>query len=115
MATDATTPRSPAAANSTPLPDTSALPDDLVVLKQMIAELLRALRGERRDHEETRQRLDALLKRLYGPRPQPVDPHQMLLFAADDAVPTPPPPAPPSVSDTEKPRRGQTNKPHGRA
>jgi len=115
MTTDANTPRSPAAANSSmPLPDTSNLPDDLAVLKQMIAELLRALRGERRDHQETRQRLDALLKRLYGPRPQPVNPQQPLLFA-DDVVP--PPPSPPRVADEAdgpRPRRGRTNKPHGR-
>jgi transposase len=115
MATDATTPPSTSAAPSIPLPDTSSLPDDSAVLKQMIAELLRALRSERRDHEQTRQRLDALLKRLYGPRPQPVDPHQPLLFAMDDAVPTPPAPASATdEADRHTPRRGRTNKPHGR-
>jgi transposase len=115
MSTDATTPQGTSAASTTPLVDTSALPDDPIVLKQMIAELLRALRGERRDHEETQRRLDALLQRLYGRRPGPVDSQQPLLFAADDAVPTPPAPTPPNDTGTDKPRRGQTNKPHGRA
>jgi transposase len=117
MSTDATTPRSTSlTSTATPLPDPSTFPDDPAVLKQMIAELLRALRSERRDHEETRRRLDALLKRLSGPRPQPVDPQQALLFTADDEVPTPPsPPSEADEADAAKPRRGKTNKPHGRA
>jgi transposase len=91
--------------------DPSALPDDLAVLKQMIAELLRALRSERRDKEALQQRLDALLRRYYAPRP--TDPQQPLLpFPPPDEVPTPPPTPTPS---TERPRqRGQTNRPHGR-
>ena len=117
MSTDVFLPQSPAQPSSPPpLPvDPSTFPDDPAVLKQMIAELLRALRSERRDHEETRRRLDALLKRLYGPRPQPVDPHQALLFTADDEVPTPPsPPSDADEANADKPRRGKTNKPHGR-
>ena len=62
MSTDATTPRSTSpASTATPLPDLSTFPDDPAVLKQMIAELLRALRSERRQREEIQQRLDALL------------------------------------------------------
>src|SRR6516165_7783029 len=92
--------------------DTAALPDDPAVLKQMIAELLRALRASRRDQEALQQRLDALLRRLYGPRPGPVDPQQPLLFAPlEEEVPVPPP-AP--ASDDKPSRRGKTNKPHGR-
>lgn len=95
-----------------PAIDLSALPDDSTVLKQMIAELLRALRSERRDREAIQQRLDALLRRLYGPRPEPVDPHQPLLFPplADEA------PAPPLSPLPEEPprQRGKTNRPHGR-
>jgi transposase len=116
MSTDAipsSTPSSASPAATTPLPDPSTFPDDPAVLKQMIAELLRALRSERRDHEETQRRLDALLQRLYGPRPEPTHPNQPLLFAATDEAPTPPAP-PPSDASEEKPRRGKTNQPHGR-
>src|SRR5271168_162845 len=59
----------------------SGLPDDPAVLKQMIAELLLALRSERKDRQEVQQRLDALIRRLYGPRPTPDNPDQALLFA----------------------------------
>jgi transposase len=105
MSTDATPPI------TTPLPavDTSALPDDPTVLKQMIAELLRALRSERRDKEALEQRLDALLRRYYAPRP--ANPNQPLLFQE----PEPPEvPAPPTPSEEKSKRRGRTNQPHGR-
>jgi transposase len=114
MSTDAATPdpqSTTPAASLSPSVNTSTLPDDPAVLKQMIAELLRALRSARRDHEETQRRLDALLQRLHGPRPEPVDPQQPLLFADAAAAPEPPPPP----SSEEPPRqRGKTNKPHGR-
>jgi transposase len=111
MSTDAMPPTTPLPAPLTPpAVDTSALPDDPAVLKQMIAELLRALRQSRRDQEALQQRLDALLRRLYGPRPEPVNPQQPLLFPLADEVPEPPPPASP-----DKPKqRGKTNKRHGR-
>ncbi len=107
MSRDATPP-------STPVPpaiDPAALPDDPAVLKQMIAELLRALRSERRDREAVQQRLDALLRRLYGPRPSPSNPQQPLLFAQGEEVPEPPAP---SASPEPTRQRGQTNRPHGR-
>jgi hypothetical protein len=58
------------------------LPDDPVVLKRMLVELLEAL--HRRDHElrHVQHRLDQLLRRLYGPRAERYDPNQPLLFAA---------------------------------
>lgn len=102
MSTDATT--SP----QTPLPaDTRALPDNLAVLKQMIAELLREIRNERRDKEALQRRLDALLR--HHQRIEPLNPNQPLLFA-EEAAP-PPPPAPPATDEDKPSRRG---KPHGR-
>jgi transposase len=86
----------------------AALPDDLGVLKQMIAELLRALRNERRDRQEVQQRLDALLR----PRPAPVNPDQPSLFPETEAV-SPAPPIPAPVPEEPASRRGQC-KPHGR-
>lgn len=105
--TAAVTPPMPAP--SSPL-DTSALPDDPAVLKHMIAELLQALRRERRDRAEIERRLDALLRRLHSPRPQPNNPDQPLLFA-DAAAPEPP--APPLAEEKES-KRGRKSKPHGR-
>lgn len=95
--------------------DIAALPDDPAVLKQMIAELVLALRTERRDHAEVQQRLDALLKRLYGSRPGPLNPDQLLLFSEDD-VPPPPAPMPPETPSAgeDKPGRRRPSKPHGR-
>jgi transposase len=86
----------------------TALPDDLGVLKQMIAELLRALRQRDRDLDETRRRLDALLR----PRPTPANPDQPSLFPEPEAG-SPTPPAPASVPQESASRRGQC-KPHGR-
>jgi transposase len=74
--TTSVTPTGPALAST----DTTLLPDDPTVLKQMIAELLRELRRERPDREVVQQRLDALLRRLYGPRPTPDNPQQPSLF-----------------------------------
>jgi transposase len=94
--------------------NTSALPEDAGVLKQMVAELLRALREERRGHQETQRRLDALLRRLYGPRPGPVNPNQPLLFATPtDDVPEPPERQEPEREEPPK-QRGKSNRAHGR-
>ena len=117
--TEAAAPAIPAAAPS-PLASTTinteALPDDPVVLKQMIAELIRALRHERRGREDIQQRLDALLKRLYGPRPERSNPDQGSLFGEADAslpLPLPPPPAS-APEEEEKPSRRGQGKRHGR-
>ncbi|HXZ47168.1 MAG TPA: IS66 family transposase [Pseudolabrys sp.] len=89
------------------------------MLKQMIGELLRALRTARRDQAEVQQRLDALLRRLYGPRPTPSHPDQLLLFA-DDADSTlsasvaPPASSSPPENEDAKPSRRGKNQAHGR-
>ncbi|MGZ3469491.1 MAG: hypothetical protein ACXWO1_06760, partial [Isosphaeraceae bacterium] len=47
-----------------PLPDaTVSLPDDPVILQQMIVELLTVIRNTRRENEELQHRLDLLLRR----------------------------------------------------
>jgi transposase len=114
MNTDATTPRSPSSTTASPSSassvfDPAKLPDDTSVLKQLIAELFRALRDERRNREEVQQRLDALLRR--GRPGEPTDPNQPLLFP-ELAQPEPAAPAPPAV-EIESSRRGKS-KPHGR-
>ena len=47
----------------------------------MILELLATLQERERDNEALRHRLDLLLRRLYGPRGERLDPNQPLLFA----------------------------------
>jgi transposase len=96
---------------------TAALPDDPVILQQMVLELLATLRDTRRQNEELQHRLDLLLRRLYGPRTERFDPNQPLLFpdafeAVAPEVSEPgnavPPEPEPGAAPTKKPR------PHGR-
>jgi transposase len=109
MTTAAPSPgRAPTQAVTLPAPE--QLPDDLDTLKRMILELLATLHERDRDYETLRHRLDLLLRRLYGPRGERVDPNQLLLFGdlapdQDTAAPTEPVAAP-------KPQR--RCRPHGR-
>jgi transposase len=85
------------------------LPDDVGTLQRLVLELLASLQEERRDKESMRHRIEQLLRRLYGPRGERVDPNQLLLFVEsmgeqDTAAEPPPTPA--------KPRR--RCRPHGR-
>src|SRR5215203_4236091 len=89
--------------------DPANLPDDPALLKAMLAEVLAALRASRQEGERLRERLDQLLRRLYGPRSERLNPDQLLLFAdppAEEDV-TPPPTNP---DEAAKPHR----KGHGR-
>src|SRR6516225_4840772 len=97
------------------LPATAAppLPDDPAVLKQMIRELLDALNKERHEREGLQQRLDQLLRRLYGPKAERFDPNQPWLLpelAAGDAdgnatTAAPTPPADTDVAAAAQPKR----------
>jgi transposase len=87
------------------------LPDDPAILQAMIRELLTLLKDRNRELDGVRQRLDQLLRRLYGPKSERSRPDQPGLFDdPDEPVPTPPTepaatePAPPTA------RRGR----HGR-
>src|SRR3954449_12380644 len=96
---------------------TAALPDDPAILQQMIVELRAVLRDTRRQNDELQHRLDLLLRRIYGPRTERVDPDQPLLIP-DAFEPVAPevsgpgnavPPEPePGAAPKKKPR------PHGR-
>ena len=69
------------------------LPDDVAVLQGMIRELLAAGHGHQKRIAHLEQQLDQLLRRLYGPRADRVNPDQLSLF--DESVePALPPPAP---------------------
>jgi transposase len=82
-------PARPAAHASTPLNDTTPLPDDVATLQAMIRELLDALHQSHRDREGLQQRLDLLLRKLYGPKAERFDPNQPWLLPelASDAAP----------------------------
>jgi transposase len=67
------------AANDTPLTP-EALPDDPVVLKQMIAELLESLQASRHNATQLQHRLDVLLRKMFGQRAERYDPNQPVLF-----------------------------------
>lgn len=56
------------------------LPQDVAVLHGLIRELLVAIQDERRRNEQLTHRLDLLLKRVYGPRADKLDPSQLSLF-----------------------------------
>jgi transposase len=87
--------------SSISLPDaTASLPDDPVILQQMIRELLDVLRQTRHQNEQLQHRLDLLLRRLYGPRTERFDPSQPLLIP--DAFDAPEVPAAQEASPTTK-------------
>jgi transposase len=95
------------------LPPTTAehLPDDPATLKRMVLELLAPLHARDRDVEALRHRLNLLLRRLYGPRGERLNPDQLLLFAElaagqDTAA------APPELPAPSNPKR--RCRPHGR-
>jgi transposase len=69
---------------------TPTLPDDVPTLHRMIGKLLGTVRDQRRELEQVRARLDQLLRRLYGPRSERINPDQPSLFGepASEAAPT---------------------------
>ncbi len=76
-----------AAPSSAPVPerlgaDTTALPlpEDVAVLKAMIRELLEALQKTRHERDGVQERLDLLLRKLYGPKAERFDPNQPWLL-----------------------------------
>src|SRR5262245_42337815 len=76
MSTDVVVDPPPAAAD----PVSPPLPNDLALCHTMILELLQALNKEQCEREGLQQRLDQLLRRLYGPKAERFDPHQPWLL-----------------------------------
>jgi transposase len=100
----------PASAGPPPT-DAEHLPNDVATLKRMVLELLASLHQRDRDIEGLQHRLHLLLRRLYGPRGERINPDQLLLFAemaaGQDTAPAPTEPA-----AAAKPKR--QCRPHGR-
>jgi transposase len=94
-----------------------SLPDDAALLKQIIREQQEELAALRRKYDQVEHRLDVLLRKMFGPRSERVDPNQLPLFEAPaDAsgstgvpMPSSPEPSPPEGSSGKRKRRG-----HGR-
>src|SRR5215472_16326310 len=80
------------AANQTTSPP---LPSDVPTLHAMILELLSALKKEQHEREGLQNRLDQVLRRLYGPKAERFDPNQPWLTPemANGDVDPPTPPA----------------------
>jgi transposase len=71
----------PVIASDSPLDQTTPpLPDDVPVLHAMIAELLAALKKSQHECDGLQQRLDLLLRRLYGAKAERFDPNQPWLI-----------------------------------
>jgi transposase len=73
-------PARPDAPTPTPLHDDITLPDDVATLHAMIRELIDSLRKSQRECEGVQQRLDLLLRKLYGPKAERFDPNQPWLL-----------------------------------
>jgi transposase len=89
--------------------EVAQLPDDPVVLKRLLAEVLALLQRRAHDLQHVQARLDQLLRRLYGPRRERFDPNELLLFPEMTEAATPSPTPPPA----ETPPRRRRHK-HGR-
>jgi transposase len=107
--------RPDAATLNSALPDDAALPDDPETLKGMIRELLDLL--HRREHEldGVRQRLDQLLRRLYGPKGERFRADQPALFDLLSEAEGPLASAPPAETESSPPpATKKKRKGHGR-
>lgn len=108
----------PSTVNISVAPQASTLlPDDPVILKRMILELLETLKTAQREKDQLHHRLDQLLRRLYGPRAEKFDPNQPLLFpdlqgdAPAETIPVVPLP-PPATTDADRTPKKKNR--HGR-
>lgn len=97
------------------MPDGTArldhLPNDPELLKGIVRELLATHHAQQRQIDQLTHRLDLLLKRVYGPRADQLDPRQLSLFEGPpvDSGPQPVVLARPDVSQAPVTKNG-----HGR-
>lgn len=100
----------------TPTPsDDAPLPDDVLTLQAMIRELLDALKKKQDECEGVQQRLDLLLRKLYGPKAERFDPSQPWLLPemAPNAAADPEPSPPVELPSEESPSNGRVKKRNG--
>jgi hypothetical protein len=87
----------------------SNLPEDPALLQAMIRELLATNQQLQRRGDQLERRLAQLLKRLYGPRADKLNPDQASLFDEPPPEPLPPLPEPTVEAPVRQPKPG-----HGR-
>src|SRR5216684_1261819 len=102
----------PVNTSSSPVPAITPprLPDDLGVCHAMIAELVDALQKSQRECLGLQQRLDQLLRRLYGPKAERFDPQQPWLIpelAESNTAAAAPVPGPESAAGEEAGAKGK--------
>ena len=103
-------------ADSTLLVDPATLPDEPVVLKQLVMQLFEELQKAKAALQRQEHHMHLLLRRLYGSTSEKFDPQQALLFdprpeGAAENKPVPPP-GPESATPAHcKPRSART-RPH---
>jgi transposase len=105
----------PAATSSPSASADPPLPEDVAVLQAMIRELIAALHQVRHERDGVQERLDLLLRKLYGPKAERFDPQQPWLIpemAPGDADAAPAEPLA-TAEDTPATSKGQS-KGHGR-
>lgn len=114
MSTDLAVAGSASAPSPTAAPP-PPLPSDVPTLQAMVVELLEALTKEQREREGLQQRLDQLLRRLYGPKAERFDPNQPWLLPelAADAAPASAP-AQPAAAAEQAPASKPGRQGHGR-
>jgi len=86
------------------------LPDDPALLKGLVRELLATHHAQQRQIEQLTHRLDLLLKRVYGPRADRLDPGQLSLFdepPIDNSLASAPPPEPEVLTTTRQNGHGR--------
>lgn len=96
-------------------PNNPVLPQDLSICHSLIEELRRSLDESQREKNLLKNKLEQILRRLYGPRGERIDPAQLLLFAEAivkraqaEATPEPDEPAAPAAaSNVRKGRHGR--------
>jgi transposase len=95
-----------------PLPDMDSLPDDPALLKQLLKQVVEQMYRERQRHEQLEQRMDLLLRRLYGRTSEKIDPRQGTLFDTNTAQVEEPAavPQPETVAPSRK-RKGHGRRP----
>jgi len=94
----------------TPAALMKSLPCDLAQCHALIEELARTLAEKERLAAQLKQQVAQLLKRLYGPRAERIDPAQLVLFAEAMTAPEPEA-APAQETPALKPGKGHGRKP----
>lgn len=98
---------------STSTLDTAALPDDVPTLHAMIRELLDALHKSQHEREGIQQRLDLLLRKLYGPKAERFNPDQPWLLPELAVEPPTEKPLSEETPNEETPTNGNKKKRNG--